>query len=229
MYVPVSGKGGLGVQFFIDTANVEEIRRACRMGFISGVTTNPSLVAKEGKNFHEVVKEISSIVDGPVSAEVLAEDADGMVQEGKELSRLGEHIVVKIPMTPEGMEAVAALSGLGIPSNVTLVFSAAQALLAARAGASYVSPFVGRIDDIGWDGIHLIREIAEIFDKHRIGTKIIAASIRRPRHIEECALAGAHIATVPYQVLMDAMKHPLTDAGIARFKADWAAACRHGK
>lgn len=212
------------MEFFIDTADVEAIRKAYAMGFISGVTTNPSLVAKEGRDFHEVIREISSFVDGPISAEVLSDDADGMVAEAEELVKLGSHIVVKIPMTAEGLKAVARLSKRGIPTNVTLVFSANQALLAARAGASYVSPFVGRIDDIGWDGVELIQTISDIFDRHGIETRIIAASIRKPQHITECALAGADIATVPYQVLMDALKHPLTDAGIARFKADWAAA-----
>ena len=208
------------MEFFIDTADVEAIRKAYAMGFISGVTTNPSLVAKEGRDFHEVIREISSFVDGPISAEVLSDDAEGMIAEAKELVKLGDHIVVKIPMTPEGMKAVAVLSQMGIPTNVTLVFSANQALLAARAGATYVSPFVGRIDDIGWNGVDLIQTISDIFSLHGIETKII----RKPQHITECALAGADIATVPYQVLMDAMKHPLTDTGIARFKADWAAA-----
>lgn len=212
------------MEFFIDTADVSLIRKAYDMGFISGVTTNPSLIAKEGRDFHEVIREISSFVEGPVSAEVLSDDAEGMVAEAKELVKLGSHIVVKIPMTAEGMKAVAQLAKLGIPTNVTLVFSANQALLAARAGAAYVSPFVGRIDDIGWNGVELIETIAEIFNTHDIKTKIIAASIRKPMHITECALAGADIATVPYQVLMDALKHPLTDSGIARFKADWAAA-----
>ena len=212
------------MEFFIDTADVEAIRKAYAMGFISGVTTNPSLVAKEGRDFHEVIREISSFVDGPISAEVLSDDAEGMIAEAKELVKLGDHIVVKIPMTPEGMKAVTVLSKMGIPTNVTLVFSANQALLAARAGATYVSPFVGRIDDIGWNGVDLIQTISDIFSLHGIETKIIAASIRKPQHITECALAGADIATVPYQVLMDAMKHPLTDTGIARFKADWAAA-----
>ena len=192
------------MEFFIDTADVEAIRKANDMGFISGVTTNPSLIAKEGKDFHAVIKEIASIVDGPISAEVLADDAEGMIAEGQVLAGLDPHVVVKVPMTPEGMKAVKGLKKLGIRTNVTLVFSANQALLAARAGASFVSPFVGRIDDID--------------------TKIIAASIRKPQHISQCALAGADIATVPFQVLMDAMKHPLTDNGIARFKADWAAA-----
>jgi transaldolase len=212
------------MKFFIDTANVEEIRKAYDMGFISGVTTNPSLIAREGRDFHQVVREISSFVNGPISAEVIAEEADGMVSEAEELVKIGPHIVIKIPMTPEGLKAVSCLHKKGIHTNVTLVFSANQALLAARAGASYVSPFVGRIDDIGWDGVELVRDIADIFSIHQISTEIIAASIRKPQHIEQCALAGAHIATVPYQVLMDAMKHPLTDAGLARFKADWAKA-----
>lgn len=212
------------MKFFIDTANVEEIRKAYDMGFISGVTTNPSLIAREGRDFHQVVREISSFVDGPVSAEVLSDEADGMVREAEELVGIGPHIVIKIPMTPEGLKAVSRLHKKGIHTNVTLVFSADQALLAARAGASYVSPFVGRIDDIGWDGVDLVRTIAEIFSIHHIPTEIIAASIRKPQHIMQCALAGAHIATVPYQVLMDAMKHPLTEAGLARFKADWAKA-----
>ena len=201
------------MEFFIDTADVEAIRKANDMGFISGVTTNPSLIAKEGKDFHATIKEIASIVDGPISAEVLADDAEGMIAEGKVLAALDPHVVVKIPMTAEGMKAVKGLAKAGIRTNVTLIFSANQALLAARAGASFVSPFVGRIDDIGWDG-----------ELHGIETKIIAASIRKPQHITQCALAGADIATVPFQVLMDAMKHPLTDNGIARFKADWAAA-----
>ena len=201
------------MKIFIDTADVESIRRAKAMGFVSGVTTNPSLIAAEGKDFHTVIKEIASIVDGPVSAEVLA--------EGQVLAGLDPHVVVKIPMTGEGMKAVSALSDMGIRSNVTLIFSAGQALLAARAGASYVSPFVGRIDDIGWDGVELIRTIADIFRLHKIKTEIIAASVRKPQHVAQCAMAGADIATVPYQVLMDTLKHPLTDIGIARFKADW--------
>lgn len=209
------------MKIFIDTADVEAIRRAKAMGFVSGVTTNPSLIAAEGKGFHTVIKEIASIVDGPVSAEVLSETAEEMIAEGQVLAGLDPHVVVKIPMTEEGMKAVSALSDMGIRSNVTLIFSAGQALLAARAGASYVSPFVGRIDDIGWDGVELIRTIADIFRLHKIKTEIIAASVRKPQHVAQCALAGADIATVPYQVLMDTLKHPLTDIGIARFKADW--------
>ena len=217
---------GNDMRFFIDTANVDEIRKANDMGIICGVTTNPSLIAKEGRDFKQVIAEIASIVDGPISGEVKATttDAEGMIAEGREIAAIHPNMVVKIPMTPEGMKAVAVLSKMGIPTNVTLVFSANQALLAARAGATYVSPFVGRIDDIGWNGVDLIQTISDIFSLHGIETKIIAASIRKPQHITECALAGADIATVPYQVLMDAMKHPLTDTGIARFKADWAAA-----
>lgn len=209
------------MQLFIDTADIEAIKKANAMGFISGVTTNPSLIAKEGKDFHATIKEIASIVDGPISAEVLADDAEGMVEQGKVLAALDPHVVVKIPMTGEGMKAVAALHKLGIRTNVTLVFSANQALLAARAGASFVSPFVGRVEDIGWDGIALIETISDMFRIHGIETKIIAASIRKPQHIMQCALAGADIATCPFKVLEAALHHPLTDAGIACFKADW--------
>lgn len=209
------------MQLFIDTADIEAIKKANAMGFISGVTTNPSLIAKEGKDFHATIKEIASIVDGPISAEVLADDAEGMVEQGKVLAALDPHVVVKIPMTGEGMKAVAALHKLGIRTNVTLVFSANQALLAARAGASFVSPFVGRVEDIGWDGIALIETISDMFRIHGIETKIIAASIRKPQHIMQCALAGADIATCPFKVLEAALHQPLTDAGIARFKADW--------
>ena len=187
------------MQLFIDTADIEAIKKANAMGFISGVTTNPSLIAKEGKDFHATIKEIASIVDGPISAEVLADDAEGMVEQGKVLAALDPHVVVKIPMTGEGMKA----------------------LLAARAGASFVSPFVGRVEDIGWDGIALIETISDTFRIHGIETKIIAASIRKPQHIMQCALAGADIATCPFKVLEAALHHPLTDAGIARFKADW--------
>ena len=209
------------MEFFIDTADIEAIKEANELGFISGVTTNPSLVAKEGKDFHSVIQEIAGIVDGPVSAEVLSDKAEDMIEEGRILAALAPRVVVKIPITPEGMKAVKGLKKLGIRTNVTLVFSANQAILAARAGASYVSPFVGRIDDIGWDGVELISTISKIFKLQEIETKVIAASIRKPRHIVECALAGADIATVPYQVLLDAMKHPLTDQGIMKFKDDW--------
>lgn len=212
------------MKFFIDTANISEIEAAYKMGVICGVTTNPSLVAKEKRDFHEVIKQILGIVDGPISAEVLSDDAEGMIKEARVLAGLGKNVVVKIPMTAEGLAAVSALHKEGIRTNVTLVFSANQALMAARAGASYVSPFVGRLEDIGQDGVSLIAEIAEIFAIHGLDTEIIAASIRRPLHITECARAGAHIATVPYKILMQALHHPLTDAGIARFKKDWAEA-----
>lgn len=209
------------MKIFIDTANVEDIKSAYELGFIAGVTTNPSLIAKEKKNINDVIRQIASFVEGPVSAEVIASDAPGMVKEAHELVKLGKNVVIKIPMTPEGMKAVSILNKEGIKTNVTLIFSANQALLAARAGASYVSPFVGRVDDISMDGINLIEDIAEIFILHNISTEIIAASIRQPIHMLNCAKAGAHIATVPYKVLLAAMKHPLTDAGIAQFMADW--------
>lgn len=209
------------VKFFIDTANFDDIKAAYEMGFISGVTTNPSLIVKEKRNLHEVIKQIATLVDGPVSAEVIATSAPEMIKEAHELVKLGDNVVIKVPMTPEGLKAVAALHKEGIKTNVTLIFSANQALLAARAGASYVSPFVGRIDDISMDGITLIEDIAEIFMIHNIDAEIIAASIRTPIHMTQAAKAGAHIATVPFKVLMQAMKHPLTDAGLARFLEDW--------
>ena len=213
------------MRFFVDTANVEEIRKANDMGIICGVTTNPSLIAKEGRDFGQVIEEIASIVDGPISGEVKATtvDADGMVQEGREIAAIHPNMVVKIPMTMEGLKAVKVLYKEGIHTNVTLVFTAAQALLAARAGATYVSPFVGRLDDISMPGIALIEEIAEIFDIHQIETEIIAASIRNPIHVIDCARAGAHIATVPYKVLEQMTKHALTDAGIEKFQADYKA------
>lgn len=206
---------------FIDTANVDEIREAYSLGVVAGVTTNPSLIAREGRDFAEVVREITSIVDGPISAEAISEDAAGMVAEAEELSAIHPNIVVKIPMTAEGLKATRILFQKGIRTNVTLVFSANQALLAARAGATYVSPFVGRLDDISQDGLTLIHEIMEIFDRHGLAAKVIAASIRHPIHVTEAARAGAHIATVPYGVLMQMIRHPLTDAGIKKFLADW--------
>lgn len=209
------------MKLFIDTANVEEIRKANEMGVICGVTTNPSLIAKEGRDFKEVVKEITEIVDGPISAEVISLVADGMVKEALELVKIHKNIVIKIPMTEEGLKAVKILSEKGIKTNVTLIFSATQALLAARAGASYVSPFVGRLDDIGQDGISLIEDIAAIFDIHGMETEIIAASIRHSMHVTNAALAGSDIATVPYSVIMGMTKHPLTDSGIERFLKDW--------
>ena len=209
------------MKFFIDTAEFEEIKAAYKLGFVDGVTTNPSLIVKSKRNLQEVIKEIAALVEGPVSAEVIATEAPDMVKEAHELVKLGDNVVIKVPMTPEGLKAVAILSKEGIKTNVTLIFSANQALLAARAGATYVSPFVGRIDDISMDGITLIEDIAEIFMVHNIEPEIIAASVRTPIHITQCAKAGAHIATVPYKVLLQAMKHPLTDAGLARFLEDW--------
>ena len=213
------------MKFFIDTANVDEIREANDMGIICGVTTNPSLIAKEGRDFNEVIKEITSIVDGPISGEVKATTvkAEDMIAEGREIAKIHPNMVVKIPMTTEGLKAVKALSAEGIKTNVTLIFSAAQALLAARAGATYVSPFLGRLDDISMPGIDLINEITEIFMMHDIQTEIIAASIRNPIHVIDCAKAGADIATVPYKVLEQMTRHPLTDQGIAKFQADYKA------
>ncbi|MBC1636475.1 fructose-6-phosphate aldolase [Listeria welshimeri] len=212
------------MRFFIDTANVEEIKKANRMGFIAGVTTNPSLVAKEGRDFNEVIQEITSIVDGPISGEVVSLEADEMIEEGRVIAKIHPNMVVKIPMTGEGLAAVKVLTEEGIKTNVTLVFSATQALLAARAGATYVSPFLGRLDDIGDDGLVLIRDIAEIFEIHGIPTEIISASVRHPIHVIECAKAGADIATVPYKVFEQMLKHPLTDSGIDKFLSDWEAA-----
>lgn len=213
------------MKFFVDTANTEDIRKANDMGVICGVTTNPSLIAKSGRDFHEVIKEITEIVDGPISGEVKATtvDAEGMIKEGREIAAIHPNMVVKIPMTVEGLKAVKVLSAEGIKTNVTLVFSANQALLAARAGATYVSPFLGRLDDISTYGIELIRQIADIFDIAGIETEIIAASVRNPIHVTDCALAGAHIATVPYSVIEQMTKHPLTDAGIEKFKKDYLA------
>ena len=213
------------MKFFVDTANVEEIKKANDMGIICGVTTNPSLIAKEGRDFAEVIKEITDIVDGPISGEVKATtvDAEGMIAEGREIAKIHPNMVVKIPMTVEGLKAVKVLNAEGVKTNVTLVFSAAQALLAARAGATYVSPFLGRLDDISSPGIDLIYDITEIFQMHDIETEIIAASIRNPIHVTDCALAGAHIATVPYKVIEQMTKHPLTDAGIEKFQADYRA------
>ena len=213
------------MRFFIDTANVDEIRQANDMGIICGVTTNPSLIAKEGRDFKEVIKEITSIVDGPISGEVKATttQAEDMVKEGREIAAIHPNMVVKIPMTPEGLKAVKTLTAEGIKTNVTLVFSAGQALLAARAGATYVSPFLGRLDDISIPGIDLINDIMEIYQMHDIQTQIIAASVRNPIHVIDCAKAGADIATVPYKVIEQMTHHPLTDAGIEKFQADYRA------
>jgi transaldolase len=209
------------MKLFIDTANVDEIREINDWGIICGVTTNPSLIAREGKDFLEVIKEITSIVDGPISAEVISLESSEMIKEARELAKIHKNIIIKIPMTKEGLKAVKVLSSENIKTNVTLIFSSAQALLAARAGATYVSPFVGRLDDIGYDGINVIKEISEIFFNYEIQTEIIAASIRHPMHVIESAKAGAHIATVPYKVLEQMINHPLTDAGIKKFLKDW--------
>ncbi|HCT91026.1 MAG TPA: fructose-6-phosphate aldolase [Lachnospiraceae bacterium] len=213
------------MRFFVDTANVEEIRKANDMGVICGVTTNPSLIAKEGRDFNEVIKEIASIVDGAISGEVKATttDAEGMIREGREIAAIHPNMVVKIPMTVEGLKAVKVLAAEGIKTNVTLIFSANQALLAARAGATYVSPFLGRLDDISQPGTELIETIAEMFAVAGIETQIIAASVRNPIHVTDCALAGADIATVPYKVIEQMTKHPLTDQGIEKFKKDYEA------
>ena len=213
------------MRFFIDTANVEDIKKANDMGIIDGVTTNPSLIAKEGRDFNEVIKEITSIVDGPVNGEVKAttEKAEDMIKEAREIAAIHPNMVVKIPMTPEGLKAVKVLKKEGIKTNVTLIFSPNQALLAARAGADYVSPFLGRLDDISQTGVDLIRNIEDIFQINGISSQIICASVRNPIHIVDCALAGADIATVPYNVLLQMTKHPLTDQGIEKFKADYKA------
>ncbi len=213
------------MRFFIDTAKVEDIRKANDMGVICGVTTNPSLIAKEGRVFEEVIAEIASIVDGPISGEVRATtvDAEGMIREGREIAKIHPNMVVKIPMTVEGLKACKVLSSEGIKVNVTLIFTANQALLAARAGAAFVSPFLGRLDDISQRGVDLIREIADIFAVTDLETEIIAASVRNPVHVTDCALAGADIATVPYGVIEQMVKHPLTDAGISKFQADYRA------
>ncbi|TZE82912.1 fructose-6-phosphate aldolase [Calorimonas adulescens] len=210
------------MELFIDTANLDEIRKAAEMGIITGVTTNPTLVAKEGKrDLKDLIAEIASIVNGPISAEVISTDSEGMVREGRELSKIHPNIVVKIPMTEEGLRAVKVLSSEGIKTNMTLIFSANQALLAARVGATYASPFVGRLDDIGFDGMKLVSDIMEIYNIYGIETKVIAASIRHPLHVTQAALAGADIATVPYKVLMQMVKHPLTDAGLEKFLNDY--------
>jgi transaldolase len=209
------------MKFFIDTADVKEIREAHALGLVDGVTTNPSLIAKSGRKFKDVIKEIVSIVDGPISAEVISLDAPGMIKEGKELAKIHKNIVVKLPMTPEGLKACKALTDKGIKTNVTLIFTSMQALLAAKAGATYVSPFVGRLDDISQDGIAIIEEIRTIFDNYGYNSEIIVASIRNPIHVLNSALIGADVATIPYSVMIQLSKHPLTDAGIKKFLADW--------
>lgn len=212
------------MRLFIDTANVNEIREVASWGVVSGVTTNPSLVAKEGRDFKEVVFEILKIVDGPVSVEAVSEKAEGMVKEGEDFAAWHKNVVVKIPMNEEGLKAVKILSGKGVKTNVTLIFSPNQALLAARAGATYVSPFVGRLDDIGHEGMLLVEDIVDIFKMHGLKTQVIAASIRHPVHVAEAARLGSDIATVPFAVLKAMVKHPLTDAGIKKFLDDWAKA-----
>ena len=213
------------MKFFIDTANVDEIKQANDMGIICGVTTNPSLIAKEGRDFKEVIKEITTIVDGPISGEVKATTilAEDMIKEAREIAAIHPNMVVKIPMTEEGLKAVNVLSKEGIKTNVTLIFNSTQALFAAKAGATYVSPFLGRLDDIATPGIDLIRTIADIFANYNIDTEIICASVRNPIHIVDCALAGADIATVPYKVIKQCLSHPLTDSGIEKFKKDYLA------
>lgn len=214
------------MKFFVDTANLAEIDAAVALGFIAGVTTNPSLIAKEKQDIGKVIGEIAAAVPGPVSAEVVSTTAAEMVPEGRALAKIAANVVIKVPLNAEGLKTVKVLAGEGIRTNVTLIFSVNQALFAARAGASYVSPFVGRLDDIGHDGMQLVREIADVFAIHDIATEIIAASIRHPLHITAAARAGAHIATVPYKVLTAALAHPLTDAGIKRFLEDWQNANR---
>ena len=209
------------MKFFIDTANVDEIREAHRMGMADGVTTNPSLIAKEGRDFEEVIKEICEIVDGPVSAEVIALDTNGMVIEARELAAIHENIVVKIPMTVDGLKAVRVLKEEGIKTNVTLVFSPLQALMAAKAGATYVSPFVGRLDDLSQDGLVLVEQIVDIYNNYGYETEVIVASVRNPLHVLESALMGAHIATIPFNVLSKLAAHPMTDKGIKAFLDDW--------
>ena len=213
------------MKFFLDTANVEDIKKANDMGVICGVTTNPSLIAKEGRDFNQVVAEIASIVDGPISGEVKATttDAEGMIAEGREIAKIHKNMVVKIPMTAEGLKACHTLSQEGIKVNMTLIFSANQALMAARSGAAFVSPFLGRLDDISVRGTDLISEVAEIFNIHNIDTEIIAASVRHPMHVTDCALVGADIATVPYKVIEQMTHHPLTDQGIEKFQKDYLA------
>lgn len=209
------------MKFFIDTANLEEIRKAKELGLLDGVTTNPSLVSKEGREFKPLIKEICDVVDGPVSAEVISTDADGMVKEARELSKLADNIVVKIPLIKEGLKAVKILSVEGVKVNVTLCFSAVQALMAAKAGATYISPFVGRLDDIGHIGMEIVEQILSIYENYGYDTEVIVASIRNPLHVLDAALMGADIATIPFKVMEQLIRHPLTDIGLERFLADW--------
>ena len=209
------------MKFFIDTANTDEIREAVSFGMVDGVTTNPSLIAKEGRQFEEVIKEITEIVDGPISAEVISLEAGGMVEEGKKLAAISDNIVIKVPMTIEGLKATKIFTAEGIKTNVTLIFSATQALLAAKAGATYASPFVGRLDDIALTGMDLISDIIAIYDNYGYTTEVIVASVRSPTHVLDSALIGAHIATIPFKVIAQLAKHPLTDRGIESFLSDW--------
>ncbi len=209
------------MKFFIDTANIDEIKEINEWGILSGVTTNPSLIAKEGRVFEKVVEEIAQIVDGSISAEVISLDKEGMLEEARKLAKIHPNITIKLPMTKDGLKATKVLSDEGIKVNVTLIFSANQALLAARAGASYVSPFVGRLDDINSPGMDIVRDIVEIFDFHGIGAEVITASIRNPMHVLDAAKAGSHIATVPYKIFLQMLNHPLTDIGIEKFLEDW--------
>jgi len=210
------------MKIFIDTANIQEIREAVEMGIIDGVTTNPSLLSKEKGSFRDILSEICPVVDGPISAEVVSDDAAGMVHEAQELTTIGTNITIKVPMSVEGMKAVKTLSGKGVATNMTLVFSPSQAILAAKAGASFISPFVGRVDDISYFGMDIVHQIVDIFDTYQFGTEVIVASIRHPLHVVEAALAGAHVCTIPFNVIQQLTRHPLTDSGIKRFKEDWA-------
>jgi transaldolase len=214
-------KGGFSLRIFIDSANIDEVKEINQMGFLAGVTTNPTLVAKEKRDYREVIQEICQVVDGPISAEVISLEYEQMVREGEELATIHSNVVIKIPLTEAGLKAISTLKKKGIPTNATLIFSANQALLAARAGAAYVSPFLGRVDDYGNDGLTLLSDILTIFDQYMLQTEVIAASIRHPMHAVQAALLGSHIATVPYSVLKQMVKHPLTDAGIEKFMADW--------
>jgi transaldolase len=209
------------MKFFIDTANIMEIRNGIDLGMVDGVTTNPSLIAKEKRSFDDVIRDILAVVDGPVSLEVLSIDASGMVAEGRQLNSLGKNVVIKVPLTKEGLKATKIFAGEGIAVNQTLVFSPLQALMAAKAGAAYVSPFVGRLDDISHDGMEIVDQILTIFDNYAIATEVIVASVRHPRHVLEAALMGAHIATIPFKVISQLVEHPLTDKGVAAFLADW--------
>lgn len=209
------------MKIFIDTANIQEIKEINEMGFLAGVTTNPTLIAREGRDYHEVIKEICEIVHGPISAEVISMDYHTMINEGKALAAIHPNVVIKVPLGETGLKVIHAFKGLGIATNATLVFSANQALLAARAGASYVSPFLGRVDDTGNSGIILLEDIIAVFDQYSFTTEVIAASIRHPMHVVECARLGSHIATIPYGVIKQMIKHPLTEAGIERFLKDW--------